>query len=176
MIDRPEDKKTPHPVLYRPDIDGLRAISVLAVMLYHAEFQVFSGGFIGVDVFFVISGYLITQMVLGDFEKGSFSLSHFYERRVRRILPALLVMLAATVPLAYVFLSADPLADYSAALLGATWFSSNFVFWSEADYFDRASEFKPLLHTWSLGVEEQFYLFFPVLYQIFIGRFKLKKF
>ncbi|EAW42155.1 Acyltransferase 3 [marine gamma proteobacterium HTCC2080] len=166
MIDRPEDKKTPHPVLYRPDIDGLRAISVLAVMLYHAEFQVFSGGFIGVDVFFVISGYLITQMVLGDFEKGSFSLSHFYERRVRRILPALLVMLAATVPLAYVFLSADPLADYSAALLGATWFSSNFVFWSEAGYFDRASEFKPLLHTWSLGVEEQFYLFFPAFFWV----------
>ena len=166
MIDRPEDKKAPHPVLYRPDIDGLRAISVLAVMLYHAEFQVFSGGFIGVDVFFVISGYLITQMVLGDFEKGSFSLSHFYERRVRRILPALLVMLAATVPLAYVFLSADPLADYSAALLGATWFSSNFVFWSEAGYFDRASEFKPLLHTWSLGVEEQFYLFFPAFFWV----------
>ena len=166
MIDRPEDKKTPPSVLYRPDIDGLRAISVLAVMLYHAEFQVFSGGFIGVDVFFVISGYLITQMVLGDFEKGSFSLSHFYERRVRRILPALLVMLAATVPLAYVFLSADPLADYSAALLGATWLSSNFVFWSEAGYFDRASEFKPLLHTWSLGVEEQFYLFFPAFFWV----------
>jgi peptidoglycan/LPS O-acetylase OafA/YrhL len=166
MIDRPEDKKAPHPVLYRPDIDGLRAISVLAVMLYHAEFKVFSGGFIGVDVFFVISGYLITQMVLGDFEKGSFSLSHFYERRVRRILPALLVMLAATVPLAYVFLSADPLADYSAALLGATWFSSNFVFWSEAGYFDRASEFKPLLHTWNLGVEEQFYLFFPAFFWV----------
>ena len=166
MIDRPEDKKTPPSVLYRPDIDGLRAISVLAVMLYHAEFQVFSGGFIGVDVFFVISGYLITQMVLGDFEKGSFSLSHFYERRVRRILPALLVMLAATVPLAYVFLSADPLADYSAALLGATWFSSNFVFWSEAGYFDRASEFKPLLQTWSLGVEEQFYLFFPAFFWV----------
>ena len=166
MIDRPEDKKTPPSVLYRPDIDGLRAISVLAVMLYHAEFQVFSGGFIGVDVFFVISGYLITQMVLGDFEKGSFSLSHFYERRVRRILPALLVMLAATVPLAYVFLSADPLADYSGALLGATWFSSNFVFWSEAGYFDRASEFKPLLHTWSLGVEEQFYLFFPAFFWV----------
>jgi peptidoglycan/LPS O-acetylase OafA/YrhL len=166
MIDRPENKKIRHAVFYRPDIDGLRAISVLAVMLYHAEFQVFSGGFIGVDVFFVISGYLITQMVLGDFERGSFSLSHFYERRVRRILPALLVMLAATVPLAYVFLSADPLADYSAALLGATWFSSNFVFWSEAGYFDRASEFKPLLHTWSLGVEEQFYLVFPALFWV----------
>jgi peptidoglycan/LPS O-acetylase OafA/YrhL len=166
MIDRPENKKIRHAVFYRPDIDGLRAISVLAVMLYYAEFQVFSGGFIGVDVFFVISGYLITQMVLGDFERGSFSLSHFYERRVRRILPALLVMLAATVPLAYVFLSADPLADYSAALLGATWFSSNFVFWSEAGYFDRASEFKPLLHTWSLGVEEQFYLVFPALFWV----------
>ena len=163
MIDSLENKKTRHAVFYRPDIDGLRAISVVAVMLYHAEFQVFSGGFIGVDVFFVISGYLITQMVLGDFAKGSFSLSHFYERRVRRILPALLVMLSATVPLAYVFLSADLLADYSASLLGATWFSSNFVFWSEAGYFDRASEFKPLLHTWSLGVEEQFYLFFPAL-------------
>ena len=90
MAGKPEHMRTRPTLLYRPDIDGLRAISVVAVMLYHAEFQVFSGGFIGVDVFFVISGYLITQMVLGDFAKGSFSLSHFYERRVRRILPALL--------------------------------------------------------------------------------------
>ena len=171
MIDTAKNTKSRHALSYRPDIDGLRAISVLAVMFYHAEFEGFSGGFIGVDVFFVISGYLITQMVLNDFEEGDFSIAHFYQRRVRRILPALLVMLAATVPLAYVFLSGDVLADYSASLLGATWFSSNFVFWSEAGYFDRASEFKPLLHTWSLGVEEQFYLFFPALFWVL---YKLK--
>ena len=171
VIDTAKNTKSRHALSYRPDIDGLRAISVLAVMFYHAEFEGFSGGFIGVDVFFVISGYLITQMVLKDFEEGAFRLAHFYERRVRRILPALLVMLAATMPLAYLFLSGDVLADYSASLLGATWFSSNFVFWSEAGYFDRASEFKPLLHTWSLGVEEQFYLFFPALFWVL---YKLK--
>ena len=171
MIDTAKNTKSRHALSYRPDIDGLRAISVLAVMFYHAEFEGFSGGFIGVDVFFVISGYLITQMILNDFEEGAFSIAHFYERRVRRILPALLVMLSCTVPLAYVFLSGDVLADYSVSLLGATWFSSNFVFWSEAGYFDRASEFKPLLHTWSLGVEEQFYLFFPALFWVL---YKLK--
>ena len=171
VIDTAKNTKSRHALSYRPDIDGLRAISVLAVMFYHAEFEGFSGGFIGVDVFFVISGYLITQMVLKDFEEGAFRLAHFYERRVRRILPALLVMLVATMPLAHLFLSGDVLADYSASLLGATWFSSNFVFWSEAGYFDRASEFKPLLHTWSLGVEEQFYLFFPALFWVL---YKLK--
>ena len=171
VIDTAKNTKSRHALSYRPDIDGLRAISVLVVMFYHAEFEGFSGGFIGVDVFFVISGYLITQMVLKDFEEGAFRLAHFYERRVRRILPALLVMLVATMPLAHLFLSGDVLADYSVSLLGATWFSSNFVFWSEAGYFDRASEFKPLLHTWSLGVEEQFYIFFPALFWVL---YKLK--
>ena len=171
MTETANPPETQHVTAYRADIDGLRALSVLAVMFYHAEFKFFAGGFIGVDVFFVISGYLITQMVLGDFAKGTFSIQHFYERRVRRILPALLAMLAVTAPLAYGFLSADLLVDYSVTLLGATWFSSNFVFWGEAGYFDRASEFKPLLHTWSLGVEEQFYLFFPGLLWVF---YKLK--
>ena len=167
MSDTPYHVGVQHGSAYRADIDGLRALSVLAVMLYHAEFDFFAGGFIGVDVFFVISGYLITQMVLSDFAKGNFSIQHFYERRVRRILPALLTMLLATTPLAYIFFSSELLVDYSATLLGATWFSSNFVFWGEAGYFDRASEYKPLLHTWSLGVEEQFYLLFPGLLWVF---------
>ncbi|MEP6021549.1 MAG: acyltransferase family protein [Paracoccaceae bacterium] len=147
---------------YRRDIDGLRAIAVLPVILFHAGFAIFPGGFVGVDVFFVISGYLITRLILADLDTGHFSLMHFYERRARRILPALFVMLAVSVALAWVTLMPRDMEAFARSLLGTALFASNIVFWKEAGYFDVASHLKPLLHTWSLAIEEQFYIFFPL--------------
>jgi peptidoglycan/LPS O-acetylase OafA/YrhL len=147
---------------YRPDIDGLRGIAVLAVILFHAGVERVPGGFIGVDVFFVISGYLITSPILEDIEKGRFSIVRFYERRARRLLPALFVVLLFTSITAYRTLLPQDLQDYAASMFGTLFFASNFVFWKESGYFDRPAETKPLLHTWSLGVEEQFYLFLPL--------------
>lgn len=146
---------------YRPEIDGLRAVAVLAVILYHAEFKVFRGGFLGVDVFFVISGYLITSIILRELQTGSFRLSNFYERRARRILPALLTVMLCSIPAAWVLLVPHRFEAYGRSLLAALGFYANFYFWSEADYFDVAATQKPFLHTWSLSVEEQFYLVFP---------------
>ena len=157
---------------YRPEIDGLRAVAVLAVVFYHAEFEFFSGGFVGVDVFFVISGYLIGRILIAELADGGFSYAGFFERRARRILPALFFMLLLVVLPAYVLLPPADLQNFANSLLGATWFSSNFIFWAEAGYFDRGSEVKPLLHTWSLAVEEQFYLVFPLLLATLV---KLKK-
>lgn len=147
---------------YRPDIDGLRAVSVIGVVLYHYGVSV-PGGFVGVDVFFVISGFLITRMIRAQIEAGSFSLVDFYEARTRRIIPALLLMLAfVTVMCVATYLPAD-LRHFGASLRGAVAFVSNFVFWREGNYFGAESGTKPLLHTWSLGVEEQFYLAFPLM-------------
>jgi peptidoglycan/LPS O-acetylase OafA/YrhL len=148
---------------YRPEIDGLRAIAVAAVILFHAGFSVFSGGFIGVDVFFVISGFLITTIIVDDLQKGSFSLLRFYERRARRILPALFVVMAACIPFAYRLLSPDDLKDFSQSLAAISLFASNILFWGESGYFDTQADLKPLLHTWSLAVEEQFYVVFPLM-------------
>lgn len=146
---------------YRPDIDGLRALAVLPVMCFHAGFRAFSGGFVGVDVFFVVSGYLVTRLILGEGE--GFSLVHFYERRARRILPALAVVLTACLAAAWWwFLPAD-LAAFSRSLAAVLGLSSNVYFWQSAlDYFARPTDLVPLLHTWSLAVEEQFYLLFPL--------------
>ena len=146
---------------YRAEIDGLRAIAVAPVILFHAGFPVFGGGFVGVDVFFVISGYLITTILLNDIHAGRFSLMQFYERRARRILPALFVVLAASTAVAWVTLMPGDMLDFSESLVATALFSSNLLFWKEAGYFDTAAELKPLLHTWSLAVEEQFYIFFP---------------
>ncbi|MEO1362183.1 MAG: acyltransferase family protein [Pseudomonadota bacterium] len=152
---------------YRAEIDGLRAVAVAPVILFHAGFSMFSGGFVGVDVFFVISGYLITALLIKDIEAGRFSLLRFYERRARRLLPALFVMLAVATAIAWVTLMPKDMADFSQSLLATSLFSSNILFWREAGYFDTASELKPLLHTWSLAVEEQFYILFPpVLYAL----------
>ena len=148
---------------YRPEIDGLRAIAVAAVILFHAGFALFGGGFVGVDVFFVISGFLITSIIVEELKTGRFSVLRFYERRARRILPALFTVMAACVPFAYRLLSPDDLKDFAQSLAAICLFASNVLFWGESGYFDTQAELKPLLHTWSLAVEEQFYVVFPLL-------------
>jgi peptidoglycan/LPS O-acetylase OafA/YrhL len=145
---------------YRPEIDGLRAVAVISVVLFHAGFPP-AGGFLGVDVFFVISGYVITRQLLRD--GASFSLARFYERRARRILPALLTVLLATSLLAYFALPPGPLIEFSHSVIAALLFVANIFFWKSANYFSEPSELTPLLHLWSLSVEEQFYLVFPLL-------------
>lgn len=148
---------------YRPEIDGLRALAVLAVLFFHLSFTGFSGGFVGVDIFFVVSGFLITRQIVTEIEAGSFSLLHFYERRIRRLVPALLVMLAAALAVgALLFLPMDwAYMARNAASAGA--FLSNISYWLQIDYFDGDAKARALLHTWSLGVEEQFYLTFPLI-------------
>ncbi len=148
---------------YRPEIDGLRAVAVVPVVLFHAGFAVFSGGFVGVDVFFVISGFLITGILLADIDKDRFSIARFYERRARRILPALFLVLLCCLPFAWFTLLPDELERFGKSVLAVLGFISNITFWREEGYFTDASELKPLLHTWSLAVEEQFYILFPLL-------------
>jgi peptidoglycan/LPS O-acetylase OafA/YrhL len=148
---------------YRREVDGLRSVAVLPVILFHAGFTWMSGGFVGVDVFFVISGYLITTIILNELETGQFSITGFYERRARRILPALFLVLTCCVPLAYWLLLPDQLGGFSRSLASVMVFLSNVYFRKEVDYFARASEEEPLLHTWSLAVEEQYYVVFPLL-------------
>ena len=155
---------------YRPEIDGLRALAVLPVILFHAGFESFSGGFVGVDVFFVISGYLITTILIEDIENQRFSIINFYERRARRILPALFFVMLACIPFAWVFMLPSQMTDFAQSLVATSLFASNILFWRESGYFAAAAEEKPLLHTWSLAVEEQYYLFFPV-FLIFAWRF-----
>jgi peptidoglycan/LPS O-acetylase OafA/YrhL len=158
---------------YRKEIDGLRALAVLPVILFHAGFESFSGGFVGVDIFFVISGYLITSIILGEKDSGHFSILNFYERRMRRILPALFFVMAVCVPFAWFWLLPEDLLSFSKSLVAVSTFSSNFLFWQETGYFDGAAELKPLLHTWSLAVEEQYYVLFP-LFIILAWRFGKK--
>jgi peptidoglycan/LPS O-acetylase OafA/YrhL len=148
---------------YRADINGLRGLAVILVVLYHLGIVVVHGGYVGVDVFFVISGYLISAIIISDVQANKFSIAKFYERRVRRIGPAFFVVLCASSVAAYVYLLPSELKDFAKSLLSATFSGSNFYFWSKAGYFDTSSETAPLLHTWSLAVEEQFYLVFPLL-------------
>jgi peptidoglycan/LPS O-acetylase OafA/YrhL len=148
---------------YRPDIDGLRAIAVLSVVAYHADERLLPGGFTGVDIFFVISGYLISGIVLGDLREGRWSYRRFYERRFRRLFPALATMFVAVLSLGWFALLADELALLGKHIAAAALFSANLLNWSEAGYFDAEAARKPLLHLWSLAVEEQFYLVWPVV-------------
>ncbi|WP_412179685.1 acyltransferase family protein [Variovorax paradoxus] len=148
---------------YRADIDGLRAVAVLAVVFFHAFPRAVPGGFIGVDVFFVISGFLITSILLRAQAEGRFSYRDFYARRVRRIFPALLLVLAAVLAFGWWVLLDDEFRTLGRQAGGGAFFVANLVFWREAGYFDAAAELKPLLHLWSLGIEEQFYLLWPVL-------------
>jgi len=147
---------------YRPDIDGLRAVAVLSVVLYHAGFSPISGGFVGVDIFFVISGYVISKSLLADLEGGRFSISGFYERRVRRIFPALFVTMILSTVAALVLLLPSYLLEFSKSLASSALFVSNFYFWKHSGYFENGANLRPLLHLWSLSVEEQFYVFAPL--------------
>lgn len=149
---------------YRPEIDGLRAIAVISVILFHAGSNLFSGGYVGVDIFFVISGFLITNIILIELQKGNFSIINFYERRARRILPLLFFVMTLSIPFAWILLPLSDLQNFSKSLIAATFFLSNLFFWKEGGgYFEIASGLKPLVHTWSLAIEAQYYLFFPLL-------------
>jgi peptidoglycan/LPS O-acetylase OafA/YrhL len=148
---------------YRPDVDGLRAIAVLAVLGYHAFPGVVPGGFAGVDVFFVISGFLITGIILDDLGRGRFTFANFYMRRIRRIFPALILVLAATLLIGWRVLLPDEFTQVGKHVAAGAGFVSNIALWMEAGYFDSAAELKPLLHLWSLGVEEQYYMVWPLL-------------
>ena len=148
---------------YRKEIDGLRSLAVLPVIFYHAGFSFFSGGFIGVDVFFVISGYLITSLILKEKKEETFSLLNFYERRARRILPALFFVMICCIPFAWIWTLPAEFKDFAQSILATSLFSSNIFFWQGTDYFGGGNvDLKILLHTWSLAVEEQYYLIFPV--------------
>lgn len=153
---------------YRPEIDGLRALAVLPVILFHAGFSGFSGGFLGVDIFFFISGYLITHILSEEMESGRFSIALFYERRARRILPALFLVLFASFPFAIAWLLPAELRDFGASALSTLAFGSNIFFCWQTGYFSPNTELMPLLHTWSLSVEEQFYLLFPMLLAVLL--------
>ncbi|HFL2861877.1 TPA: acyltransferase family protein [Pseudomonas aeruginosa] len=148
---------------YRADIDGLRAVAVLSVVAFHAFPEWFQGGFIGVDVFFVISGFLISSIIFKGLERGTFRFVDFYVRRIRRIFPALLLVLAASGVMGWAVLLPDEYAQLGKHIAAGAGFVSNLVLWAEASYFDSAAELKPLLHLWSLGVEEQFYILWPLL-------------
>lgn len=148
-------------IKYRSDIDGLRAIAVGGVVLFHALPWSLTGGFVGVDVFFVLSGYLITAIICGEARRGEFSIGRFYERRFRRIMPALVLMAVATTIASIIILSPRGLVDYGKALFGVATFTANIVFWDDTGYFAPDAGDMPLLHTWSLAVEEQFYILWP---------------
>ena len=158
---------------YKPEIDGLRALAVLPVILFHAGFELFNGGFVGVDIFLVISGYLITNIIISEISLGKFSILNFYERRARRILPILFFVMFACLPFAWLWLAPSDLQDFGQSLVAISTFSSNFLFWRESGYFDTAAELKPLLHTWSLALEEQYYIIFPI-FLLIIWRLKIK--
>ena len=148
---------------YRAEIDGLRAVAVLPVILFHAGLETFSGGFVGVDVFFVLSGYLITSIILNDLHGGVFSISSFYERRVRRILPALFFVILSCLPFAWMWMFPDASITFGQSIVATIIFASNMFFWRQSNYFSPDAELMPLLHTWSLAVEEQYYLLFPII-------------
>ena len=156
-------------LVYRDEIDGLRAVAVLPVILYHAGFtRFFAGGYVGVDIFFVISGYLITSVIEAECDNGTFSLTQFYERRCRRILPALFLILFISIPFAYYWMLPEQLNEFGQTLISILALSSNFFFWWKDDgYFSKLAELNPLVHTWSLAVEEQFYFVFPLLCYFF---------
>ena len=157
------NQSSPYKSSYRSEIDGLRAFAVLSVLAFHAFPNWLKGGFIGVDVFFVISGFLITSHIFENLDKGHFSLLDFYGRRIRRIFPALLLMMVCTLTFGWFVLLADEYNQLGMHVASGAAFVSNFIFANEVGYFNINSELKPMLHLWSLAVEEQFYILFPLL-------------
>lgn len=155
---------------YRPDVDGLRAVAVVGVLLFHAFPDSIPGGFIGVDIFFVISGYLISSIIVRSIENGTFSISQFYGRRIRRIFPALLTVVASALLAGWFLLFPDEYKQLGRHTVAGTWFFSNIALWLETGYFDGSAETKPLLHLWSLGVEEQFYILWPLMLWLIYNR------
>ena len=158
------------PCKYRPDIDGLRALAILPVLLFHADLGC-TGGFVGVDVFFVISGFLITSLILKEINSDAFSLIRFWERRIRRIIPALIVVIAVTLLAGWFLYLPEDFCSVGKSVMAQVTLMSNVYFWRLTGYFAAGVDTKPLLHTWSLAVEEQFYVFFPLLL-IFLARMK----
>lgn len=149
---------------YRREIDGLRTVAVVPVLLFHAGMPLFGGGFVGVDIFFVISGYLITSILIAEQEKGTFSIARFYERRARRILPALFFVIICCLPFAWAWMLPAQMKSFGGSIVAVSLFYSNFFFWQQnGGYFASAAEQQPMLHTWSLAVEEQFYVLFPIV-------------
>ena len=161
--DVPERRFDGGKVAYRPDIDGLRALAILSVMIFHAFPNVLRGGFVGVDIFFVISGFLISRIVFIGLANGNFSFVDFYIHRIRRIFPALILVLLTALVLGWYAMLAVEYRALGKHVAGGIGFVNNILLWQEDSYFDTASELKPLMHLWSLGIEEQFYMFFPVV-------------
>ncbi len=155
---------------YQPEIDGIRAIAVMSVVLFHVEYALFAGGFVGVDVFFVISGFLITRLIVKDVRANTFSFKQFYLRRIRRLAPALIATLVVTFCVSFFYLTPAHFERFSAALIASILSVSNILFWTESGYFDAEGVLKPLLHTWSLSVEEQFYLVWPAFLVLLAAR------
>jgi peptidoglycan/LPS O-acetylase OafA/YrhL len=154
-------------IKYRPDVDGLRAVAVILVLLFHASPKKYASGYIGVDVFFIISGYLITSILLKDLQLNRYSIKEFYLKRVRRIFPSLILVMLSTLIFGWFALTPTEFQNIGKHIASGALFVSNFNLWLEAGYFDTASEYKPLLHLWSLGIEEQFYIFWPLLLSFF---------
>ena len=159
-------------ISFRQDINGLRAVAVLAVVFYHAEIELFKGGWLGVDIFFVISGYLISNIIISELNEGTFNFKNFYLRRVRRILPALFSTLLITIPFAYFLLTPKAMEEYINSLTASLFFYSNYHFMNLDFYIAESTKFMPLLHTWSLAIEEQYYILFPLVAFLFYKFFK----
>ncbi|MEZ0244667.1 MAG: acyltransferase family protein, partial [Sphingomonas sp.] len=153
----------PRSIAYRPEIDGLRAIAVIVVILFHGMVPGFRAGYIGVDMFFVVSGYLITGILVTELAEGRFSILRFYERRIRRIIPALMLVMLLSIPFALWLMLPDDLENFGQSLIGTTFFANNILLLITTGYFGIEVQFKPLMHTWSLGVEEQYYLLVPLM-------------
>ena len=157
---------------YRPDLDALRGIAVLAVIIFHAFPSLIPGGFVGVDIFFVISGYIISKHIVEQLGCGNFQIKEFYKRRIKRIFPALILVLLFVIIIGWVVLTPGEYELIGRSIAGGAAFAANFVFWHEAGYFDTAANTKPLLHLWSLGVEEQFYIFWPIVISTIYVKYK----
>ena len=157
---------------YRKDIDGLRSVAIIPVVLFHAGLSFLSGGYVGVDVFFVISGFLITSVIMRGLDSGKFSFAHFYERRARRLLPALFVVLAFSLIAGLFIMSPIQYRDMGTAIIATVFYLANILLWSRSGYFQSSSEYDPMLHMWSLSVEEQFYIFYPILLLVIVRSLK----